>query len=281
MGVWGMGITQSDEYCEVYEKFMERYNEGDEASEITASILDEYHKVFDDNDGILHDVYFALAKAEWMCCEQSERVLLKVQQIIENGENIKFYRELEATEADLKLREKNLKSFFVSLKTPRKIAKKRTPVPKYDYAILEKGSLFWYQSKSTIYGALVLEKIENGYHTEYLIVLTQKLSKKPKISKEILEAEVYTFAWFSELLPTNRVHIIDQIEITGNYNGRAGIYVSDNISYCENTGTDSTWSHNSSNIIFSSNKNVKDLLIVENVPSDFKHQEYLKQLIEH
>ena len=28
MGAWGMGITQSDEFCEVYERFMEEYDEG-------------------------------------------------------------------------------------------------------------------------------------------------------------------------------------------------------------------------------------------------------------
>ena len=28
MGCWGMGLTQSDDYCEVYEDFMERYDEG-------------------------------------------------------------------------------------------------------------------------------------------------------------------------------------------------------------------------------------------------------------
>lgn len=28
MGCWGMGITQSDEYCDVYERFMEEYDEG-------------------------------------------------------------------------------------------------------------------------------------------------------------------------------------------------------------------------------------------------------------
>ena len=84
MGCWGMGLTQNDEFCEVYENFMREYNNGEEVSKITSDILEEYHKEFDDKDGIMHDVYFALAKAEWMCCAQSELILNRVNTIIEN-----------------------------------------------------------------------------------------------------------------------------------------------------------------------------------------------------
>ncbi|MBQ4562958.1 MAG: hypothetical protein IJA58_00595 [Lachnospiraceae bacterium] len=83
MGCWGMGLTQSDEFCEIYDKFMEEYNEGEEVEKITAKILAEYHEEFDDNDGVMHDVYFALAKAEWMCCAQSKSILNRVEQIIQ------------------------------------------------------------------------------------------------------------------------------------------------------------------------------------------------------
>lgn len=125
MGCWGMGMTQSDEFCEIYDKFMDSYNEGKEVADITAAILAEYHAEFDDDDGVMHDVYFALAKAEWMCCEQSELVLNRVKVIIESGANIEFYRELGATEKDLKVRQKNLEKFWNSLQTPRAKARQR------------------------------------------------------------------------------------------------------------------------------------------------------------
>lgn len=119
MGIWGMGLTQSDTFCEVYENFMKQYNIGAEIAEITAGILSEYHHEFDETDGVLHDVYFALAKAEWMCCSQSELILNKVRSIIETDSDIAFYRELGATQADLKARRKNLEKFWISLQTPR------------------------------------------------------------------------------------------------------------------------------------------------------------------
>lgn len=132
MGCWGMGITQSDEYCEIYERFMEEYDEGKPLSNIKKDILDEYLEEFDENDGIFHDVYFAIGKAEWMCGGISDDVFEKITHIIKNGENISFYRELEASERDLKLRKKNLDKFLLSLSTPRgKIKKRRVPTEKY------------------------------------------------------------------------------------------------------------------------------------------------------
>ena len=108
MGVWGMGLAQSDEFCEVYERFMEAYDEGEAVPEIEKAILDSYHAEFDDADGVMHNVYFALAKAEWMCCAPSERILRRVQEIIESGADLGFYRELGASPSDVSLRAKKL-----------------------------------------------------------------------------------------------------------------------------------------------------------------------------
>ena len=132
MGCWGMGVTQSDEYCEIYERFMEEYDEGKPLADITKDILDDYLEEFEETDGVLHDVYFALGKAQWMCGGISEAIYNRVRQIIESGDNILFFQELEATETDLKLRKKNLDKFFNSISSPRKKARKRkTPESKY------------------------------------------------------------------------------------------------------------------------------------------------------
>lgn len=132
MGCWGMGITQSDEYCEIYERFMEEYDEGKPISDIKTDILDEYMEVFDENDGVLHDVYFAIGKAEWMCGGISDEMFEIISSIIKLGKNITFYRELEATESDLKLRQRNLEKFLAVLSTPRgKVKKRKVPTEKY------------------------------------------------------------------------------------------------------------------------------------------------------
>lgn len=111
---------------------MEEYDEGKPLSSIKEDILDEYMEEFDENDGILHDVYFAIGKAEWMCGGISEEIFEKISYIIRTGENIAFYRELEASESDLKLRKKNLEKFLNSLSVPRgKTRKRRVATEKY------------------------------------------------------------------------------------------------------------------------------------------------------
>lgn len=162
MGCWGMGITQSDEYCEVYESFMEEYNAGKEVPDISARILNEYHSEFDDDDGVMHDVYFALAKAEWMCCAQSDMILSRVKDIISSGKNIEFYRELEASESDLKKRKKSLDKLLESLLVPRAKPRQRRTDPLdriVELPPLEIGGCYAY-------------KYEDGYRV--LVVLDYK-----------------------------------------------------------------------------------------------------------
>ena len=50
MGCWGTGVTQSDEYCDVYESFMEEYDKGTEVPRITEKILDGFREEFDEDD---------------------------------------------------------------------------------------------------------------------------------------------------------------------------------------------------------------------------------------
>lgn len=125
MGCWGMGITQSDEYCEVYERFLEDYDSGMLVADISKNILEEYQQEFDENDGIIHDVYFALGKAQWMCGGISDDLFHRIRQIIESGENLTFLRELGASDKDLIIRKRKLDLFLRGLSTPRGKTRKR------------------------------------------------------------------------------------------------------------------------------------------------------------
>lgn len=162
MGCWGMGIAQSDEFCDVYEKFMQKYNQGADVSQISKEIITEYTIEFDENDEILHDVYFAIAKAEWMCCEQSEYILSRVNEIIESDSNIAFYKELGASEKEIKLRQKNLKAFYELLKTPRSKPRQRRIDPLDRVKELPDISI----------GECYRYKFDNGYRV--LIILDRK-----------------------------------------------------------------------------------------------------------
>lgn len=143
-----ISITQSDEYYETYERFMEEYDEGKPVHSITQDIIADYLDEFEEDDGILHGVYFALAKAEWMCGGVSEEMLNKVTDIIQSGANLSFFRELELNEQDIKKRKRNLEKFLDSLMIPRGKTKKRKvptekyiPKPKANFTLLPKMKL--------------------------------------------------------------------------------------------------------------------------------------------
>ena len=275
MGCWGMGMAQSDEFCEVYEQFMEAYDEGQAVAEITQGILDEYHKEFSDSDGLMHDVYFALAKAEWMCCDQSTEVLSRVKEIVASGENLQFYRELGAHEQDLKTRKKNLEKFLSALQVPRAAPRKRKRKSANAVEARE-GMVFWYKSKGIIYGAMVLEILSNG---SMFVALSERISSVPKTADDVLDADVYTAARFDALLPSNRIHEIGSVEITDSYNGRAGMYRSGVVHFCENLGRDLHWNHGKRDLSFDHLK-MRDLLDSENVPAEFRNQDRLNTLLQ-
>lgn len=172
MGCWGMGINQSDEYCSVYERFMDEYDKGKPVREISKDILDEYLDEFSENDGVLHDVFFALGKAEWMCGGISDTILQRIIKIIANGENITFLSELEASENDLKARKKNLQKFLQTISVPRdKTKKRKTPEEKYipepkikitPLPIFDNGDVFAYNDNGR-YRVFAVAKQIKGY----------------------------------------------------------------------------------------------------------------------
>lgn len=275
MGCWGMGMAQSDEFCEVYERFMESYDEGDAVREISHRILDAYRKEFADSDGVMHDVYFALAKAEWMCGEQSSDILSRVKEIIDSGANLTFYGELGAYPSDLKIRKRNLDKFWAALQLPRTVPRKRKRKTGNSVAEAEEGLVFWYRRKGLIYGALVLEILSSG---RMLVALSDRLISEPKTVDEVLDANVYTAAWFGALLPSNRVHKIGTVEISGSYNGRAGMYANAILLYCENEGTESHWNHEERMLVLEGAR-MGELLNPENVPAVFRHPQQLDTLL--
>ena len=217
MGCWGMGMTQNDEFCEVYDDFMERYDDGKELSEISAEILAEYHNEFEDSDGVMHDVYFALAKAEWMCGALSEKMLTRVKEIIESGANIEFNRELEATESDLKLRKRNLEKFLASIKIPREKprARKRKRPPPKELPPVKKGECYRYKVAEGERILIVLERFpkENYAEAVFVCVLKRTFSREELKNVDFLNEKVGFAAYrvAEEFLPASVLAKIGEI----------------------------------------------------------------------
>ena len=220
MGFWGMGLTQSDEFCEVYEAFMTEYNKGKSVEEISNSILNKYHTEFDDTDGIIHDVYFALAKAEWICCKQSALILNRVCEIIESGENIRFYHELGATEKDLKKRQDNLERFWISIQIPKEKPRKRRLDPLDREKELPQWNIgecfrYKYDGRYRVFAVLGFNKSEGWRDMMRCAIFKKTYSISDLTTHDFLNEPIYSIScYLGEELPcTSSVKMITVISV--------------------------------------------------------------------
>ena len=125
-------------------------------------------------------------------------------------------------------------------------------------------------------GALVLDVLSNG---SILVALSDRLKSEPKTADDVLDADVFTATWFDVLLPSNRVHRIGTVAASGSYNGRAGMYQTAAVHFCENSGLESHWAHEKRALTFEGMK-MRDLLKPENVSADFRNHERLRTLLQ-
>ena len=216
-----MGLTCSDEFLEVYDDFMSEYDKGKPVLEITDEILNKYHEEFDDNDGIMHDIYFALAKAEWMCGEQSDKILTRVKEIIDTGDNIDFLCSLEAGDKDLRERDRVLHQFLNTINVPRKTPRKRQrpkdglkELPEYHI-----GECYRYKFDKGYRVFVVLDqKKPNGFREMmFCAILSRTFSVKELCDIDILSESVLLHACFAgeDFLGKSTVKKIGEVSIPG------------------------------------------------------------------
>ena len=220
MGVWGAGLTQSDEYCEVYDSFMEKYDAGESVEVITDEILNGYLSEFDANNGILHDVYFALAKCQWMCGALSEALMNRVKDIIQNGKNLEFLKELDADDRFLRDRKKHLEKFLLSLETPRKTPRKRKSPPKERHLPPANiGDVFSYKGETGLRIMVVLDSWDKTKWCEgyFCCILDKEYQDKPDINELALE-KIGQIGMYdaTAFLPASKIRLIGSLRIPPN-----------------------------------------------------------------
>ena len=147
MAFWGMELTESDEFCTPYDDFIDLYEIGEEPATITPKLLERYRKQYGSDDKIPPNVFFAIAKAEWILCAQSKETLAKVQNHIQSSADLDYYRSLGFSEEDLKCRRQALLKFWQTLQTPKTTLRKQRISPHNRIKRLPKGTVAWYEYK--------------------------------------------------------------------------------------------------------------------------------------
>lgn len=191
MGHWGTGISSNDTYMEVYEAFFFYYNRNKSIDEIKSKLREHFKDVLS-NSLTSNEYWFAMAFALWECKSLDEETHATVQEIIKERKDLEVWKELGASEADLKKRTSVLEMFLDKLSSEKSQAKKRKKIILYS-GYYQKGTCLSFKMKSGNYGGLLIveQKLETLEGENYLIATDIDQESIPTVN-DFLNANVLT-----------------------------------------------------------------------------------------
>ncbi len=217
MGSRGFGITQSEEYVEIYRRFMKEYDAGSEVKDISQQILKEYAGIYAEDTYILHSVYFAIARAQWMCGALSPDIDKKVKEFILSGQNIQEFEKFNHDKKAIESRKKSLEKFLECLEQPRRVPRKRhPPVKKRQLPPAAVGDVLAYRWKGKEKVLIILDYVEFGKWKPMLFccILGKEFEKLPEIDSLLSETVVFWGIYDADsFLPKSQVRIIGKLMV--------------------------------------------------------------------
>lgn len=176
MGTWGTAIKSNDTSADTYAEFFDLYNEGKEPNEIKNTLISE-------NPNGTNDFWFALALALWETKSLTNEIFDKVREIIESESDLKLWKELDASDLDIKKRKTVLNNFLKKIESEKIKPKPRKRIVKKD-PIFKKGSCLTFKLENGNFGGcIVLESdFETGFG--YNLIVTTRINQvnKPTLS---------------------------------------------------------------------------------------------------
>lgn len=175
MGTWGTAIKSNDTSADTYADFFDLYNEGEKPTEIKKKLISV-------NPNGTNDFWFALALALWETKSLPNDILEKVRKIIESESDLKLWRELDASESDIKKRKIVLEKFLTKLESEKAKPKARKRISKKE-PIFKKGTCLTFKLSNGNYGGgIVLESdFETGFGYNLIVSTRINQQKKPTI----------------------------------------------------------------------------------------------------
>jgi hypothetical protein len=178
MGAWGTAIKSNDTSADIYEEFFEQYNEGKEPNDIGAKLIADNEELI----GIPEDCnnfWFALALALWETKSLNAKVHDKVRSIIQSGNDLEMWRELDADEDDIKKRKVVLDKFLAKLETEKPKAKARKKKIIKD-PIFEKGTCLTFKLENGNYGGAVVLAADRQSGFGYNLIVSTRINQSAK-----------------------------------------------------------------------------------------------------
>ena len=149
MGTWSATIFGNDTSCDIKDEFFERYNRGEEPIDIKDDLLP-----YEDDDDRF-DVIFSLAHCLWEVGQLEDEFLLRIKEVIENGEDLVVAKELGADDKFLRQRQNYLIKFLDKISVKKARPKKRVAPPIPIDSKYRNGAVMAFQYHDGMWGALI------------------------------------------------------------------------------------------------------------------------------
>lgn len=123
MGTWWTAIKDSDTFADIYDKFYELYNKGEQPGTISKKIIEDNWEILKFEER--NNFWFAIALAQWETKSLDARILSTIEEIITSGADFKNWLDFGASEQDIRERKAVLNQFLKKIKSNKLKAKSR------------------------------------------------------------------------------------------------------------------------------------------------------------
>lgn len=208
MGNWGTGILQSDVSNGVYMEFMEMYANGDDTSEIKKQIIIDNEDDINDPYSTT-DFWIGLSLALWETKSLDSTTFDKVKQLIESGTDLTNWKELGASQSDIRKREKVLQKFLFQISNERKRAKSRDSIKLPP--VFEKGDCLIFKLQNGNYGGAIVIEADTSSNFGFgrnLVCTTRINSEKIPTLNDFVENEVLYISYDDKVIEKARIQIV-------------------------------------------------------------------------
>jgi hypothetical protein len=134
MGTWNTKINGNDAFQDIYQSFFDLYNQGQNPSDISKQIQDDFAEMFNDYDD-RNNSLFGLALAQWESKSLDSNIYRQVKEIIETGNDLEVWKGLGADNKTIEKRKKELDKFLTQISTEREKPKCRVR-PKFEFEMI-------------------------------------------------------------------------------------------------------------------------------------------------
>lgn len=219
MGTWSTAISGNDQYQEVYYAFKEIYSDYDgkkwlyEIPEIKTKLLEQFSFELN-NEDIVAEVWFALAKAFWDYGIGDDFAFKKTKQIVESGSNLKTWARLEANAKDISKRKKALDEFLTKISQKNLKPVKRQKIRRYMPPFFVGDIITFCGPDGNYYGAVITSAFHDTDGKNIIVLLNYCNIKKPSAS-DLTGLEIMIMNNYLEQYPSNMSGNPNQNDIWG------------------------------------------------------------------